>query len=74
MSTQPDYDLAIIGSGPAGLAAATLTARQGASVVLIDEQAAPRRADLSSHYHHPRERSRSTGRRLLAWGITDRTL
>ena len=41
MSTQPDYDLAIIGSGPAGLAAATLAARQGASVVLIDEQAAP---------------------------------
>lgn len=57
MSTQPDYDLAIIGSGPAGLAAATLAARQGASVVLIDEQNAPGgqiyRAITTTPVHNP---------------------
>ncbi|MGF7206329.1 thioredoxin reductase/bacterioferritin-associated ferredoxin [Skermanella aerolata] len=35
------YDLAVIGAGPAGLAAATLAARQGISTVLLDEQPAP---------------------------------
>jgi thioredoxin reductase/bacterioferritin-associated ferredoxin len=35
------YDLAVIGAGPAGLAAATLAARQGVSTVLLDEQPAP---------------------------------
>lgn len=34
-------DLIIIGAGPAGLAAAALAARHGASATLIDEQAAP---------------------------------
>ncbi len=33
------YDIAIIGAGPAGMAAAILCAQQGASVVLVDEQA-----------------------------------
>jgi flavin-dependent dehydrogenase len=36
-----NYDLAVIGAGPAGLAAATLAARQGISTVLLDEQPAP---------------------------------
>lgn len=33
------YDIAIIGAGPAGLSAATNASKQGADVVLIDEQA-----------------------------------
>lgn len=35
------YDLAIVGAGPAGLAAATLAARLGIDTVLFDEQPAP---------------------------------
>ena len=35
------YDVAIIGAGPAGMAAAVETARAGLSTVLLDEQAAP---------------------------------
>ncbi|MGF7176084.1 NAD(P)/FAD-dependent oxidoreductase [Azospirillum doebereinerae] len=34
----PDFDLAVIGSGPAGLAAAALAAGRGLSTVLLDEQ------------------------------------
>lgn len=33
----PDYDLVVIGGGPAGLAAATLAAQAGLSTVLFDE-------------------------------------
>lgn len=36
-----EYDVAVIGAGPAGLAAASLCARSGLSTVLFDEQAAP---------------------------------
>jgi NADPH-dependent 2,4-dienoyl-CoA reductase/sulfur reductase-like enzyme len=32
------YDIAIVGAGPAGMAAAAVAARQGASVLLLDEQ------------------------------------
>jgi len=35
------YDVAVIGAGPAGLAAATEVAAGGLSVVLFDEQPAP---------------------------------
>lgn len=35
------YDVAVIGAGPAGLAAATMCARAGLSTVLFDEQASP---------------------------------
>jgi octopine oxidase subunit A len=35
------YDLAIVGAGPAGLAAATVAARLGLDTVLFDEQPAP---------------------------------
>ena len=38
---KPRYDLAVIGAGPAGLAAATLAAKRGLSTVLLDEQTAP---------------------------------
>jgi NADPH-dependent 2,4-dienoyl-CoA reductase/sulfur reductase-like enzyme len=36
-----EYDVAIVGAGPAGLAAASLCARAGLSTVLFDEQATP---------------------------------
>jgi NADPH-dependent 2,4-dienoyl-CoA reductase/sulfur reductase-like enzyme len=35
------YDVVVIGAGPAGLAAATVTAKAGASTVVFDEQRAP---------------------------------
>jgi thioredoxin reductase len=35
------YDVAVIGAGPAGLAAATVAARAGLGTVLFDEQSAP---------------------------------
>ena len=39
--TPDSVDIAVIGSGPAGMAAATCAAEHGASVVLLDEQQTP---------------------------------
>lgn len=41
VSLSMDYDVAVIGAGPAGLAAATCCAQAGLTTVLFDEQAAP---------------------------------
>jgi NADPH-dependent 2,4-dienoyl-CoA reductase/sulfur reductase-like enzyme len=38
---QEDYDVAVVGAGPAGLAAATVTAQAGLTTVVLDENAAP---------------------------------
>ncbi|HET8996159.1 MAG TPA: FAD-dependent oxidoreductase, partial [Acetobacteraceae bacterium] len=38
---KPQYQLAVIGAGPAGLAAAATAARHGLDTVLLDEQPAP---------------------------------
>ncbi len=40
-ATGHSYDVAIVGAGPAGLAAATLCAERGLAVALFDEQPAP---------------------------------
>ena len=40
MNTTP-YDLAVVGAGPAGMAAAIESARLGLNVVVIDEQPHP---------------------------------
>jgi thioredoxin reductase len=61
-----DHDVAVIGAGPAGLAAATTAARLGLATVLFDEQPSPggqvyravtatplaRRATLGAEYWH----------------------
>jgi thioredoxin reductase (NADPH) len=46
--SQPYYDLAIIGAGPAGLAAAVYGASEGLQTVLIEKQAAGGQAGTSS--------------------------
>ena len=40
MSSYPEYDYVIIGSGPAGMAAAVTARQQGLSVLVLDEQPA----------------------------------
>lgn len=41
MSIAPDYDLVIIGSGPAGMAAAVLADSSGLAVLMLDDQPEP---------------------------------
>ena len=41
------YDIAVLGGGPAGMAAATEAASRGARIVLLEEIAAARRPGLS---------------------------
>lgn len=68
MSTLPTYDIAVIGGGAAGLAAAITTARTGASTIIIEKDVAcglpilatgNGRCNLSNvhlgptHYRHP---------------------
>lgn len=44
---EPDFDVIVVGAGPAGAVAATLLARQGLSVVLIDRGETPGSKNLS---------------------------
>ncbi len=48
-ATQPFYDLAIIGGGPAGLAAAVYGGSEGLRTILIEKQATGGQAGTSSH-------------------------
>lgn len=41
MTPQGSYDVAVVGAGPAGMAAATEAARHGASVLVVDENQGP---------------------------------
>lgn len=41
MTLKSDWELVVIGAGPAGLAAATLAAEKGIETLLLDEQAGP---------------------------------
>jgi NADPH-dependent 2,4-dienoyl-CoA reductase/sulfur reductase-like enzyme len=41
IATTCSYDVAVVGAGPAGLAAATVCAERGLAVALFDEQASP---------------------------------
>jgi NADPH-dependent 2,4-dienoyl-CoA reductase/sulfur reductase-like enzyme len=38
---KPSYELAVIGAGPAGMAAAVVAAQRGVATILFDEQASP---------------------------------
>jgi len=50
----PEYDVAVVGGGPAGASAATFTARAGLRTVLIDaDQGMTRRAMLNNHLGFP---------------------
>ena len=57
-------DVAVIGAGPAGLAAATQAARAGLSVVLLDEQEA-----VGGQIYRAIERSDAQRREILGAGL-----
>ena len=50
----PEFDVAVVGGGPAGASAATFTARAGLRTVLVDaDQGMTRRAMVSNHLGFP---------------------
>ena len=55
------YQLAVIGAGPAGLAAATVAAEQGIEVAVIDEQVAPGGQVYRAMDSIPQHRARQLG-------------
>ncbi len=87
MSEETQVDVAVVGGGPAGIAAAVAARRAGASVALIDEYAAPggqiwrRRFDASDTRSLPADARRriadfdASGAVLLAgrsvWGVPE---
>ena len=59
-----EYDIVVVGAGPAGLAAATSCARAGLSTVLFDEQASPG-GHLSLDHRYSRLPTNRCSARLL---------
>jgi menaquinone-9 beta-reductase len=51
--SRPDYDAIVVGARCAGAALATLLARAGASILLVDRDALPSDYVLSTHTIHP---------------------
>jgi thioredoxin reductase len=50
----PEYDVAVVGGGPAGASAATFTARAGLQTLLVDaDQGMTRRAQVNNHLGFP---------------------
>lgn len=66
MTDETIYDVAIIGAGPAGLAAAKVVLEAGLSIIVMDEQ--PRAGGQFLRPPHPDRRGKSWMGRPLSQG------
>lgn len=66
-------EIAVIGAGPAGIAAALAASRAGAAVTLVDEYSRPggqiyRQPPEAFRVRRPDALGKSTGRPSISWG------